>query len=62
MKLKIEFEIEVEDGLWFDPELPEEVAWFMDILNDKENTLAILHSNEFGDTIGSTSNFKIKII
>ena len=62
MKLKIEFEIELEDGFWFNPECPDEVEWFMEVLNDKENTFAQLHSNDIGDTLGESNNFKYTIL
>jgi hypothetical protein len=31
-------------------------------MNDKENIMLVLHSNDIGDSIGQTSNFKWKII
>lgn len=62
MKIKLEFEIEVEDGFWFDPDCPDETEWFINMLNDKENTFAILHSNDIGDSLGQSNNFKYKII
>lgn len=60
MKIKIECEIEVEDSYWFNDE--EELLWFKDILNDKEGTFVQLWSNEVGDEIGQTSNFKYEIL
>lgn len=62
MRIKVEFEIKLEDGFWFNPDCPEETEWFMGILNDKENTFAILHSNEIGDSLGESNNFKYEII
>jgi hypothetical protein len=32
------------------------------MLNDKENTFAILHSNDVGDSLGQSNNFKYEII
>lgn len=61
MILKVEFEIEIEDGFWFDPDCQEETEWFMNMLNDKENTFAMLHSNEIGDSLGESDNFKYEI-
>ena len=62
MKIKVEFEIEVEDGFWFDPDCQDETDWFINMLNDKENTFAILHSNDVGDSLGQSNNFKYEII
>ena len=61
MKIKIEATIEVEDDLWYSHADEEELEWFKSLLNDKENTLVILHSNEAGDTIGETYDFKWEI-
>lgn len=60
MKIKIECEIEVNDSYWFNDE--EELLWFKDILEDKEGTFVQLWSNEVGDEIGMTSNFKYEIL
>jgi hypothetical protein len=60
MKIKIECEIEVVDSYWFNDE--EELLWFKDILEDKEGTFVQLWSNEVGDEIGQTSNFKYEIL
>ena len=62
MTLKIEFEIQIEDGFWFDSNCQDETKWFIDMLNDKENTFAILHSNDVGDSLGQSNNFKYEII
>jgi hypothetical protein len=61
MKIKIEFELDIKDT-WLHPEDPEELEWFIEVLNDKENTNAMLWSNEIGDEIGSTNNFKYDIL
>lgn len=61
MKIKIEAVIDVSDfvnGLSDD----EEWEWFFDILNDKRNIRLILHSNDIGDSIAETNEFKYKII
>ena len=62
MKLKIECEIEIEDGFWFDEGNEEGLEWFKSVLDDKEYTTLILWSNDIGDEIGQTSNFKYEII
>ena len=60
MKIKIECEIEVDETLWFNDD--EEKEWFIECLNDEENTMLILWSKEAGDEIGQTSNFKYEIL
>jgi len=60
MKIKIECEIEVDGSLWFNDE--DEKEWFIETLSDKENTMVILWSNEVGDSIGETFNFKYEIL
>ena len=60
MKIKIECEIEVDESLWFNDD--EEKEWFIKTLNDKENTMVILWSNEAGDEIGQNYNFKYEIL
>ena len=62
MKIKIEAIIEVEDDLWYSHADKEELEWFKSLLNDKENILIVLHSNDVGDTIGHTNDFKYEII
>jgi hypothetical protein len=62
MKIKIEAIIEVEDDLWYSHADEEELEWFKSLLNDKENILIVLHSNDVGDTIGQTNDFKYEII
>jgi hypothetical protein len=62
MKIKIEATIEVEDDLWYSHADEEELEWFKSLLNDKENILIVLHSNDVGDTIGQTNDFKYEII
>ena len=60
MKIKIECEIEVDESLWFNDD--EEKEWFIETLNNKENTMVILWSNEAGDEIGQNYNFKYEIL
>ena len=61
-KIKIECEIEFNEDIWYSHNDEEELEWFISLLNDKENTMVVLHSNDIGDTIGQTNNFKWKII
>lgn len=61
MRIKIECEIEVDDSYWFNDE--EELLWFKDILDNEEGMTNVrLWSNEVGDEIGMTSNFKYEIL
>jgi hypothetical protein len=60
MKIKIEAIIEVNDSFWFNDE--DELLWFKDILADKKDTMLILWSNEIGDEISSTNDFKYEIL
>jgi hypothetical protein len=60
MKIKIECVIELDESYWFDNE--EDFKWFKSVLEDRKNTLVILHSNDVGDEIGSTSDFKYEIL
>jgi hypothetical protein len=59
-KIKIECEIEFNEDTWYSHNDEEELEWFTSLLNDKENT--ILNSNDVGDTIGQTNDFKWEII
>ena len=59
--LKIECEIEIDDELWYSHNDEEELEWFKSMLNDKENTMLILWSNDVGDEIGQTNEFKWRI-
>jgi hypothetical protein len=60
MILKIECEIEVDETMWFNDD--EEKEWFIETLTDKKNTMVILWSNDVGDEIGQTSNFKYELL
>jgi hypothetical protein len=62
MKIKIEAEIEINENAWGNPNDVEEFEWFKSVLDDKENTMLILWSNDIGDEIGQTFNFKYKIL
>ena len=60
MKIKIEAIIEVNDSLWCNDE--DELLWFIDVLEDKKDTFVQLWSNDVGDEIGQSSNFKYEIL
>jgi hypothetical protein len=61
MKIKIECEIEV-DEMWTGTE-NEDLVWFISLLDNEEGMTNVrLWSNEIGDEIGVTSNFKYKIL
>jgi len=63
MKIKIECEIEVDENMWCSHLDREEFEWFKSLLDDKSNEpMVILWSNEVGDEIGQTSNFKYEIL
>lgn len=62
MKIKIEFEIDVDEDMWCSHADKEEMEWFLSLLKDGQSTSAILWSNEVGDEIGSTTNFKYEIL
>jgi len=62
MKIKIEAVIEVEDDVWYSHADQEELEWFKSLLNDKEQTMVVLHSNDVGDVIGQTFDFKYEIL
>jgi len=60
MKIKIEAVIDVADS-WCDFDDKEELDWFLSVIKDKKNTFLYLHSNDVGDTIGQTSEFKFEL-
>lgn len=63
MKIKIECEIEVDDNVWGNFIDQEEIDWFMELLDNEEGMTSVsLWSNEVGDEIGMTSNFKYEIL
>jgi hypothetical protein len=62
MKIKIECEIEVDDNFWWSDD-KEEQDWFIELLDNEEGMTNVrLWSNEIGDEIGMTSNFKYEIL
>jgi len=60
MRIKIEATIEVDSSKWFNDK--DEFEWFISMLNDKDETMVILWSNDIGDEIGQTSDFKYEIL
>jgi hypothetical protein len=61
MKLKVTATIEV-NSTWNSLD-KEELEWFTDcVLNNKQDTMLILYSNDIGDEIGSTTAFKYEIL
>ena len=62
MKIKVEFELDIDENIWGSHADEEEMEWFISLLNDKQSTFAILHSNEIGDSLGESNNFKYEII
>ncbi len=63
MKIKIECIIEVDDDTWCSHADKEEMEWFKSLLDNEEGMTNVrLWSNEVGDEIGMTSDFKYKIL
>jgi len=60
MKIKVSCTFDIRDVI--DSSDKEEFNWLLDILNDKRNIRLILHSNDIGDSIAETNEFKYKII
>ena len=61
-KIKIQCEIEFDEDSWYSHNDEEELKWFKSVLNDKKNTMIILHSNDIGDTICETHDFQWEIL
>ena len=61
MKIKVEAIIDI-DPAYGDLTDKDEREWFDSILNDKEGTTLILWSNDVGDEIGQTCEFKHEVI
>jgi hypothetical protein len=62
MKIKVSCTFDIRDNSIIDSSDEEEFNWLLDILNDKRNIRLILHSNDIGDSIAETNEFKYKII
>lgn len=62
MKLiKVEALIEIDENM-FPLNDSEDINWFIEIMKDKENTNLQIWSNDIGDEICSTNNFKWSIL
>jgi hypothetical protein len=61
MLIKIVAEINIED-FWCNFTDKSELDWFKEMMEDRANTMLVLHSNDVGDTIGYTTDFKWKIV
>ena len=61
MLIKIVAEIKVDEA-FYDFKDKNELDWFKEMMEDRANTMLILHSNDVGDTIGYTTDFKWKIV
>jgi hypothetical protein len=61
MLIKIVAEIKVEDFCCNFKD-KSELDWFKEMMEDRANTMLVLHSNDVGDTIGYTTDFKWKIV
>ena len=61
MLIKIEAEIKLNESLCGFKD-KSELDWFKEMMEDRANTMLILHSNDVGDTIGYTTDFKWKIV
>ena len=59
--LKVEAIIEIDENLY--PLVDkDDIKWFLDIFNDKENTSLQVWSNDIGDEVCSTNDFKWTIL
>ena len=61
MLIKIEAEIKLNESLCGFKD-KSELDWFKEMMEDRANTMLVLHSNDVGDTIGYTTDFKWKIV
>jgi len=60
MKIEIKAIIEVDDSIWCSD--TKELEWFKIVLSDKENTFVQLWSNDIGDELGASFDFKYNIL
>lgn len=58
--LKVEAIMEIDEEC-FPLDYKEEIDFFLDILNDKEQTRLMVFSNDIGDEVCITNDFKWKI-
>lgn len=61
MLIKIVAEIKLNES-FCDFKDKSELDWFKEMMEDRANTMLVLHSNDVGDTIGYTTDFKWKIV
>jgi hypothetical protein len=61
MKLRVSAIIDIDEA-YYDLEDEEEMKWFKDLMEDKENTSLMVWSNDIGDEVGSTFKFDYEII
>ena len=59
--LKVEAIIEIDESL-YPLNDKDDIKWFIDIFNDKENTSLQVWSNDIGDEVCSTNDFKWTIL
>ena len=60
-QIKIEAIIDIDESL-FGLDDQEEREWFIEMMNDKKHTNLLLWSNDIGDEIGSTFEFKWELL
>lgn len=61
MEIEIKAKIKIPDN-FINFSDKEEYDWLIEILNDKENTFVQLWSNDIGDEVGATYDYKYKIL
>ena len=59
--LKVEAIIEIDESL-YPLNDKDDLKWFLDIMKDKENTNLQIWSNDIGDEVCSTFDFKWNIL
>ena len=60
-QIKIEAIIDIDENT-FGLDDARDREWFIDMMNDKEHTNIMLWSNDIGDEIGSTFEFKWELL
>ena len=58
--LKVEAIIEIDENM-FTLEDKDDIKWFLEMMNDVENTSLQVWSNDIGDEVCSTNDFKWSI-
>jgi len=59
--LKVEAIIEIDENM-FPFKDKDDIKWFLEMMNDTENTLLQVWSNDIGDEVCSTKDFKWNIL